>query len=106
MQFINLILFVYLRHTLILGSTLSDDSNFEILDHPSNNNRGGSRTAATPKMEHFVIIVNGWKPLTIITKHSILDVAAALDQSLLLLEGWSKISKLGLFAFIIKAFCL
>ena len=30
-------------------------------------------------MEHFVIIVNGWKPLTIITKRSILDVAAALD---------------------------
>ena len=28
--------------------------------------RGGSRTAATSKMERFVIIVNGWKPLTII----------------------------------------
>ena len=31
------------------------------------------------KMEHFVIIVNGWKPLTIITKSSILDAAAVLD---------------------------
>ena len=41
--------------------------------------RGGSRTAETAKMERFVIIVNGWKPLTIITKRSILDVAAALD---------------------------
>ena len=30
-------------------------------------------------MERFVIIVNGWKPLTIIKKRSILDVAAALD---------------------------
>ena len=30
--------------------------------------RGGSRTAATSKMERFVMIVNGWKPLTIITK--------------------------------------
>ena len=30
--------------------------------------RGGSRTAAASKMEHFVIIVNGWKQLTIITK--------------------------------------
>ena len=30
-------------------------------------------------MECFVIIVNGWKPLTIITKPSVLDVAAALD---------------------------
>ena len=29
------------------------------------------------KKERFVIIVNGLQPLTIITKHSILDVAAA-----------------------------
>ena len=41
-----------------------------------------SRTAATSKMEYFVIIVNGWKPLTIITKSSILDVAAVLDPPL------------------------
>ena len=41
--------------------------------------RGRSRAAATFKMERFVIIVNGWKPLTITTKRSILDVAAALD---------------------------
>ena len=45
---------------------------------------GGSRAAATSKMECFVIIVNGWKPLTIITKHSILDAAAALDPPLIL----------------------
>ena len=44
--------------------------------------RGGSRTAATSKMERLVIIVNGWKPLTIITKRSILDVAAVLDPLL------------------------
>ena len=44
--------------------------------------RGGSRAPATSKMEHFVIIVYGWKPLTIITKRSILDVAAALDPPL------------------------
>ena len=44
--------------------------------------RGGSRAAATSKMERFVIIVNGWKPLTIITKRSILDVAAVLDPPL------------------------
>ena len=30
-------------------------------------------------MERFLIIVNDWKPLTIITKHPILDVVAALD---------------------------
>ena len=35
------------------------------------NTKGGSRTAAT-----------SWKPLTIITKRSILDVAAALDPPL------------------------
>ena len=35
--------------------------------------RGGSRTAATSKMEDFLIIVNGLKSLTIITKGFILD---------------------------------
>ena len=44
--------------------------------------RGGSRAAATPKMERFVVIVNGWKPLTVITKRTILDIAAALDPPL------------------------
>ena len=44
--------------------------------------RGGSRTAATYKMELFVIIVNSFQPLTIITKSSILDVAAVLDPPL------------------------
>ena len=44
--------------------------------------RGGSRVAATSKMECFVIIANGFQPLTIITKHPILDAAAALDPPL------------------------
>ena len=44
--------------------------------------RGGSRTVATSKMESFVIIINDFKPLTIITKRSILDVAAVLDPPL------------------------
>ena len=44
--------------------------------------RGGSRTSATSKIERFVIIVNGFQPLTIITKRSILDVAAALEPPL------------------------
>ena len=48
--------------------------------------RGGSRAAATSKMERFVITVNGRNPLTIITKHYILDVAAPLDSSLDLLN--------------------
>ena len=34
-------------------------------------------------MELFEIIVNGFQPLTIITKSSILDVAAVLDPPLL-----------------------
>ena len=45
-------------------------------------NRGGSRTAATSKMERFVIIINGYQPLTITTKRSILDVAAVPDPPL------------------------
>ena len=48
--------------------------------------RGGSRTAATSKIEQFVIIVNDWKPLTIITKRSILDAAAVLDPPMNLLS--------------------
>ena len=44
--------------------------------------RGRSRTAATFQMELFVIIVNGFQPLTIIRKRSILDVAAVLDPLL------------------------
>ena len=36
--------------------------------------KGGSRTVAACKIEHFVIIVNGWKPLTIMTKRSILEI--------------------------------
>ena len=43
--------------------------------------RGGSRTAATYKMELFVIIVNGFQSLTIITKSSISDVAEVLARS-------------------------
>ena len=48
--------------------------------------RDGSRAAATSKMEHFVIIVNGSQPLTIIAKPSILDVVTALDPPLIFLE--------------------
>ena len=47
--------------------------------------RGGYRAAATSKMELFVIIFNGFQPLTIITKRSILDVPVALDPPLMLL---------------------
>ena len=45
--------------------------------------RDGSRTAAASKMELFVIIVNGFQPLSIITKCSILDVTSDLDPPLI-----------------------
>ena len=44
---------------------------------------GGSRAAATSKMKWFLRIVNGWMPSTITIKHSILDVAGALDPPLM-----------------------
>ena len=44
--------------------------------------RGGSRVAATSKMKRFVMIVNGFQPLAIIKKLSILDFAAVLDLPL------------------------
>ena len=50
----------------------------------STERRSGSRAAATSKIGHFVIIVNGFQSFTIITKCPILDVAAALDPPLIL----------------------
>ena len=44
--------------------------------------KGRPRTAATFKMERFVIIVNGLSPLFIITNCSILDISAVLDPPL------------------------
>ena len=44
--------------------------------------KGGPRVSATSKLERFVIIVNGFQPLTIITKRYILGVATALDPPL------------------------
>ena len=49
--------------------------------------RGASRTGATSKIERFLTIVNGFQPLNIITKPSILDVAAALDPPLLFTQS-------------------
>ena len=58
---------------------VSNERNGFVAHQLSFSSRDGSRTAAISKMERFVIIVNGWKSLTIITKRSILDVTAALD---------------------------
>ena len=50
-------------------------------------NRGGSRAAGTSKMERFVIIVR--KPLTIITKRSILNVVdPPLERILVQIKEW------------------
>ena len=46
--------------------------------------RGGS--AAKSKVEIFVIVINGFRPLAIITKSSTFDVAAVLDPPLLMLN--------------------
>ena len=49
---------------------------------PNGPGKGGSRAAATSKIERFLAIVNGFQPLTIITKRSILNAAAAPDPHL------------------------
>ena len=61
----------------------------------AHSSRDGSRTAAKSRMECFVIIVNGFQPLTIITKLSILDVAVGLVPPLTLsrITPFMKISK-------------
>ena len=46
------------------------------------------RTAATSRMERFVIIVIGFQSLTIITKRSIWDATAVLDSPLLIAFFW------------------
>ena len=56
------------------------EDSFPFTYHESH--RGASRTAATSKMERFMIIVHGQKTLTTIRKHCILDVAAVLDPPL------------------------
>ena len=46
--------------------------------------RGISTTPATSKMKFFVTLVNGFQPLTNITKNSMLDVAGFLETSLII----------------------
>ena len=65
----------------LMLSQLTGISHLRTLDN-SSSPLDGSRAAATSKIERFMIIVNRFQPLTIITKRSILDVAAALDPPL------------------------
>ena len=64
------------------GSKAAATSKIELFVIIVNGFQQQSRTAATSKMELFVIMVNGFQPLTITTKSSILDVAAVLDPPL------------------------
>ena len=57
--------------------------------------RGGSRIAPSSKMELFVIMVNGFQPLTIITKCSILEVVVVLDPPLnIVILSWDDYLKI------------
>ena len=80
---------------LLTGICVFIRSNLEkctvILYLDSRSIRGGSRAAATSKMECFVIIVLSFQPSTIITKHSILDLPAALDPPLSIMKSFQKI---------------
>ena len=67
-------------HVLLSGQSYINHKRTEVFC--SKRFRGGSRAAATSKMECFVIIVNSFQPLTIIAKQSLLDVAATLDPPL------------------------
>ena len=69
--------------TQIFSDGISDDSKDKHDGEDFNRSiKCGSMIAATSKMENFVIIVNSFKPLTINTKRSILDVAAIQDLTL------------------------
>ena len=68
-------------HLLFISQELSE-LNISYIHFNCGSSRGGCSTAETSKMKRFVIIVNGFKPLTNITKRSILDVVAVLDPPL------------------------
>ena len=72
---------MFQRNTELLKILVT--ANDEIMTVP----RGGLRTAATSKVELFVIIVNGFnQSLTIITKSSTQDAAAVPDPPMLPLK--------------------
>ena len=76
--------FIYKKWQVIstIYKLLEYKSLWNCLELPLKLSRGGSRAAATSKMEGFVIIANGFHQLTIITKHSILDIATVQDRPL------------------------
>ena len=89
---------LYFWHTIVLfqraykyTSKESSANTWEWFEGKQLLTRGGSRTAAISKMELFVIIVNGFQLLTIITKCSILDVTAILDPPLVFI-AWRPFS--------------
>lgn len=57
--------------------------------------------AVTPKMVVVSVVINGWEPLAIVFKSSILDVAAVLEQ--LLKSSWGEDLKKALLQILQKA---
>ena len=68
---------------MIIDNELKFETHMRNICEGATQNRGRSRTVATSKAEVFAILVNGFQPLTIITKCSNLDVAAVLDPPLI-----------------------
>ena len=48
--------------------------------------RDVSKTPATSKMKFFVTLVNGFQPLTNVTKNSMLDLAGVLETPLIIIH--------------------
>ena len=91
-------LYLFYEHHVTYKRLVDISSSVSIIfiSQPYEGCRGGSRAVATSKMKRFVIIVNGWRPLTIITKRSILDVAAALDLPLGSIFGKKIVTRSGI----------
>ena len=69
---------------IFISVYLTNCQKYCINDNYGINNQRRIQTATASKMDLFVIIVNGFQPLTIITKCSILDIAAVLDPPLII----------------------
>ena len=74
-----LVVYIYIIHKIFSRSSssfylgVSNAMSFLFLNPIYGTGRAGSRAAAASKMEHFVMIVNGWKRF-------VLDDGAALDS--------------------------
>ena len=67
---VKLFKMLFIKNVILVTIALDNIPGWLLLCHTIKC-RCGFRAAATYKMECFVLIVNGWTPLTIITKHAI-----------------------------------